>query len=876
MTDTTEREPTKLSLRPGKLELKKTVETGKVRQSFSHGRSKTVTVEVKRKRTFTPDQGGKLRQAPVSDEAGADRLVRGLSEQERQARVRALQARQRDDVPAPGQVADQAPVESQEAQVVAQPEPEPEPERVLSPEELAALQAERELQALRDAEAEEARKAEADAIRRDAEIQRIEAEEAARKAEEDKRKAETAAKRPAAERATAARPERAAALPVDDGETEAAKSRRKLEARKTPAVAKRAGESRRRSGKLTITQALGAEEGQERVRSLASVRRARERERQRLRESGGQPQKIYRDVIVPETITVQELANRMAERGVDVVRALMKMGVMASLSSVIDADTAELVASDLGHRPRRVAAADVEIGLTGVDDDEGDLEPRAPVVTIMGHVDHGKTSLLDALRQTDIAAREAGGITQHIGAYQVQLPTGERISFLDTPGHEAFSAMRARGAKVTDIVVLVVAADDSVQPQTVEALNHAKAAGVPIIVAINKIDKPSVDPNRVKTDLLQHSLVAEDMGGEVQMIPVSAMQRIGLDTLLEAILLQAELLELKANPNRPADGAVVEAQLDRGRGTVATVLVMRGTLNVGDIVVAGAEWGRVRALIDENGRQVKSAGPSVPVEILGLTGTPQAGDEFVVVDSEARAREIAEFRQQRERDKRTAAAPRGTLEQLFTRMRDGEAKEVPVVIKADVQGSQEAIVAALEKLGTDEVRVRVLHAGVGGINESDVTLAGASSAFIIGFNVRANKQAREVAQRDGVDIRYYSIIYELIDDMRAAMSGLLAPALREQIIGHAEIREVFDVTKVGKVAGCRVTDGVVKRGAGVRLLRDDRVIHEGKLATLRRFKDDVREVREGFECGMSFEHYQDIQPNDVIECFETIEVARHI
>ena len=880
MTDTTEREPTKLSLRPGKLELKKTVETGKVRQSFSHGRSKTVTVEVKRKRTFSPDPTGKA----AGGDAGlaADRMVRGLSEQERQARQRALQARQREEAlasprPTPAEPELEPLETTAEPAPPPAPEPEPEPERILTPEELAQLQAERELQALRDAEAEEARKSEAEAIRRDAEISRIEAEEAARKAEEDKRKAEEAARRPATERVAAARAERTgAATPAAEEESEASRSRRKLEVRKPVPTPKRTSEPRRRSGKLTITQALGAEEGQERVRSLASVRRARERERQRMRESGGQPQKIYRDVIVPETITVQELANRMAERGVDVVRSLMKMGVMASISSVIDADTAELVVTEFGHRIRRVSAADVEIGLTGVVDDDTDMQPRPPVVTIMGHVDHGKTSLLDALRQTDVAAREAGGITQHIGAYQVELPSGDKISFLDTPGHEAFSAMRARGAKVTDIVVLVVAADDSVQPQTIEALNHAKAAGVPIIVAINKVDKPGVDPNRVKTDLLQHSLVAEDLGGDIQMIPVSAIQKIGLDTLLEAILLQAELLELKANPDRPADGAVVEAQLDRGRGTVATVLVMRGTLNVGDIVVAGAEWGRVRALIDEHGKQVKSAGPSVPVEILGLAGTPLAGDEFVVVDTEARAREITEFRQTKERDKRTAATPRGTLEQLFTRMRDGEAQEVPIVIKSDVQGSQEAIVAALEKLGTDEVRVRVLHAGVGGINESDVTLAGASSAFIIGFNVRANKQAREVAQRDGIDIRYYSIIYELIDDMRAAMSGLLAPALRENIIGHAEIREVFDVTKIGKVAGCRVVDGIVKRGAGVRLLRDDRVIHEGKLATLRRFKDDVREVREGFECGMSFENYQDIQQNDVIECFETIEVARTI
>jgi translation initiation factor IF-2 len=552
------------------------------------------------------------------------------------------------------------------------------------------------------------------------------------------------------------------------------------------------------------------------------------------------------------------------------------MGVMASLSQTIDADTAELVVEEFGHNLRRVADSDVEEGLTGPADITADLVSRPPVVTIMGHVDHGKTSLLDALRSTDVAGGEAGGITQHIGAYQVQLASGDKITFLDTPGHAAFSAMRSRGASVTDLVILVVAADDSVQPQTVEAVAHAKAAGVPIIVAVNKIDRPDVDPERVKQDLLRHEVIAEEFGGDVQFVYVSALKRIGLEELQEAILLQAEVLDLKANPDRPATGVVVEAKLDRGRGPVATILVQRGTLRVGDTIVVGSEWGRVRAMRDERGQELKEAGPSTPVEVLGLQGTPMAGDEAVVVENEVRAREIAEYRTRLTRDKRTATVVRGSLDQMFDRLKAGETKELSVVIKADVQGSQEAIVGALESMGNEEVAVRVLHAGVGGINESDITLATASNGFVIGFNVRANKKARELATRDGIDIRYYSIIYELIDDIKAALSDMLPPMIRETQIGNAEIREVFNITKMGKIAGCRVTNGIVRRGSGVRLLREDVVIHEGKLATLRRFKDDVLEVRDGNECGMSFERYEDIQVGDVIECFEVEEIARTI
>jgi translation initiation factor IF-2 len=608
------------------------------------------------------------------------------------------------------------------------------------------------------------------------------------------------------------------------------------------------------------------------MRSLASVRRARERERQRMHQA--EQTKIIRDVVIPETITIQELANRMAERGADVIKALMRMGIMATINQVIDADTAELIVTEFGHRLRRVAESDVEIGLRGEVDEAEALEERAPVVTVMGHVDHGKTSLLDALRETDVAGGEAGGITQHIGAYRVMLKGGKQITFIDTPGHQAFTAMRARGANITDIVVLVVAADDGIMEQTVEAIRHARAAEVPIIVAINKIDRPDAKPERVRQELLQHEIVVEELGGEVLDVEVSALKKTNLDKLEEAILLQAELLDLKANPERPAEGVVIEARLERGRGPVATVLIQRGTLRIGDIFVSGSEWGRVRALVDERGQNLRAAGPSTPIEVLGLNGLPLAGDDFVVVENEGRAREITDFRARRRRDTAAATGGRGTLEQMFSQIATGAAKELPVVVKSDVQGSLEAIVGSLDKLSTDEVSMRVLHSAVGGINESDVILAKATGAVIIGFNVRANPQARDLAQRDGVEIRYYSIIYDVIDDMRNALSGMLSPTLRERFLGNAAIREVFNITRVGKVAGCMITEGVVRRGAKVRLLRDNVVIHEGSLRTLKRFKEEVREVREGYECGMAFENYQDIQVGDVIECFEVEEVAR--
>ncbi|MBM3487971.1 MAG: translation initiation factor IF-2 [Alphaproteobacteria bacterium] len=621
---------------------------------------------------------------------------------------------------------------------------------------------------------------------------------------------------------------------------------------------------------MTVTQAF---EDEERVRSLASVRRARERERRLSRETQ-ETVKVFREVVLPETITVQELANRMAERAADVVKALMRLGVMVTVTQSIDADTAELVIGEFGHRVKRVSESDVEIGLKGEADEEADLQPRPPVVTVMGHVDHGKTSLLDAIRASDVAAREAGGITQHIGAYRVRLASGQSITFIDTPGHEAFTQMRARGANVTDIVVLVVAADDGVMPQTVEAINHAKAAGVPMIVAINKIDRPDANPTRVRNELLTHSIVDESLGGDTLSVEVSAIKRTNLERLEEQILLQAEVLDLRANPDRPAEGVVIEARLDRGRGNVATVLVQRGTLRGGDIVVAGSEWGRVRALVDDTGAGVDEAGPAVPVEILGLNGTPLAGDEFAVVDTEARAREITDFRKRRQREARAVASARGTLEQMFSQIASGAAKELPVVVKADVQGSAEALSASLERLATAEVKVRVLHSGVGGINETDISLAKASNALIVGFNVRANPQAREMAATDHVDIRYYSIIYDVTEDVKKVLGGMLSPEKRETHLGSAQVLQVFDISRVGKIAGCRVVDGLVRRGSHVRILRDNVVIHEGGLSSLRRFKDEVREVRDGMECGLAVENYADVKVNDVIECYEIEQVAR--
>ena len=643
------------------------------------------------------------------------------------------------------------------------------------------------------------------------------------------------------------------------------------------AISRVKGAPQRREGRLTIQAVAGDDEGAvERMRSLTSVRRAREREREKRKGGAQEPARASREVVVPDVITVQELSNRMAVRGVDIIKFLMREGVMLKINDVIDSDTAELVATEFGHTVRRVSEADVEEGFLAAEDVDEHLVPRPPVVTVMGHVDHGKTSLLDALRSTDVAGGEHGGITQHIGAYQVRLPNGERVTFLDTPGHAAFSAMRARGANVTDIVVLVVAADDGVMPQTIEAIQHAKAAGAPIIVAINKIDKPDADPNKVINELLQHEIVVESLGGEVQAIPVSALKKEGLDHLIEAILLQAEMLDLKANPERTAEGVVIESKLDRGRGPVATVLVKRGTLKRGDLLVAGGAWGRVRALVNEREEQVTEAGPAVPVEILGLDSTPEPGEPFAVVENEARARELTEYRERKRREKSVAPAGAGaSLADMMAKLQDKRVSELPVIIKADVQGSAEAIVGSLEKISTDEVRARIILSGAGAITESDVQLAKGSGSPILGFNVRASKQARDLAEREGVEIRYYAIIYDLIDDIKGVLSGMLAPLQRETFLGNAEVLQAFDISKVGRVAGCRVTEGTVRKGAKVRIVRDDVVVLElGTLQTLKRFKDEVNEVTSGQECGMQFAGFQDIRVGDVIECFTVETVAR--
>ncbi len=757
--------------------------------------------------------------------------------------------------------------------------------------------------AVRRAE-EEARRAEEEAARRI-----VEQAEAARRAEEEAARAlepkvETPepveAAKPAAQ-ATAApvvarRPD-AAPQPARPGApaAEAPANRRRVNEEETDRGPPRGGapargkvvrpepakpvttrpktDEERRRGKLTVTTANVDEDGSARGRSLSAMRRRQEKfRRSQMQETR---EKITREVVLPETITIQELSQRMSERAVDVIKFLMKEGQMMKPGDVIDADLAELIAGEFGHTVKRVSESDVELGIFNVGDEDGELVSRPPVVTIMGHVDHGKTSLLDAIRHANVVAGEAGGITQHIGAYQVE-QNGHKITFIDTPGHAAFTAMRARGAQATDIAILVVAADDSVMPQTIESINHAKAAGVPIIVAINKIDKPSADPQKVRNQLLQHEVFVETMGGEVLDVEVSAKNRTNLDKLLEAILLQAEILDLKANPNRTAEGTVIEAQLDRGRGSVATVLIQKGTLRPGQIVVAGDQWGRVRALVNDKGEHVKEAGPATPVEVLGLSGAPQAGDKFAVVENESRAREISEYRQRLTRDKAAArqSVQRGSLEQMMMTLQTTGTKEFPLVIKGDVQGSIEAIAGALDKLGTDEVRARIVHSGVGGVTESDISLAGASDAAIIGFNVRANSQARTLAEREGIEIRYYNIIYDLVDDVKAAMSGLLSPERRETFLGNAEILEVFNITKVGKVAGCRVTEGKVERGVGVRLVRDNVVIHEGKLKTLKRFKDEVSEVNMGQECGMAFENYEDIRAGDTIECFRVEHITR--
>ncbi len=857
-----QKKPKKLSLSGGgKLTLGGNLDQSSLRGGAIVGgsRGKTVQVEVRRKRVgVAPARGAQQAQAPkeqsvapetVSTPGADDRLTAA----ERATRMKVLQ----EGLSKSSAGAEQAAAED------------------LGGGRNDTILSERQKTA--EAVAEEAPIEPREARRRAelAELEEIEKQAAAqKKIETDRLIAENTA------RQAATAPQRPKSFTNDDAppsprdDSSLPRNRRRASEAETPRRApgvKREDGGRRQTGKITISQALSDSDGNSRQRSLASVRRQREKARMR----NEQPQvKQVRDVTIPDSITVQELANRMAERAADVVKELMKLGIMATATQTIDAETAELVTIEFGHKVQRVSDSDIEVGLGGAPDTDDMMVSRPPVVTVMGHVDHGKTSLLDSIRKSDVAGGESGGITQHIGAYQITTGNGNTITFIDTPGHEAFTEMRSRGATTTDIVVLVVAADDSVKAQTIEAINHAKAAGCPIIVAVNKCDKPEAQPQLVRNDLLQHEIVTEDFGGDILCVDVSAQTGQGLDKLEEAMMLQAELLELKANPDRAAEGSVIEAKVERGRGSVATVLVQRGTLSVGDIFVVGAEFGRVRALLNDKGIQLKTATPGQPVEILGLNGTPMAGDPFSAVETESRAREIAEYRKRRIRDKEASVGARGSVEQMLSAIAAGEAEELPIVIKTDVHGSLEAIRVALEKLGTDQVRIKMLTGGVGALSESDISLAAASQAMVIGFNVRAIPQARDLAKRDGIEIRYHSIIYELIDEVKAAMGGLLSPDQLENFIGYAEIRQIFTMSKYGKVAGCMVTEGIIKRGCKVRLLRDNVVIHEGSLKTLRRFKDEVKEVRESMECGMAFENYSDIQEGDLIECFEVTEVAR--
>jgi len=839
------------------LTLTRTASAGTVRQSFSHGRTKQVAVEVREKRAINRPGSGAAAQ-PAAPGPGVPPPLRA------RAKAAAEPAPKPQAPPQAGGISDEEARRRDEA--------------------VRRSLAEREAREQRMRAEEEQRRALEDAQRRKAaELEAVEAEaEARRRAEQEEQEAaEVSARAPEPAQARAGAPAQRDEGGLLDELGGRIKSSRKPLAPPPVKPAKK-GEPKRREGKLTLDMVEREVAGDDdRVRSLAAYRRAQQKEKERrakMMGAGAERERIVREVIIPESITVQELSNRMAVRVADIIKFMMRQGQMLKQSDELDADTAELIATEHGHSVKRVAESDVEEGLAGdIVDTEENLESRPPVVTVMGHVDHGKTSLLDALRETDVVAGEAGGITQHIGAYQVRLRDGQRVTFLDTPGHAAFSAMRARGAQVTDIVVLVVAADDGVMPQTVEAIQHARASGAPIIVAINKIDKPDANPNRVLTDLLQQEIITEQHGGDTLAVEVSALKKTGLDKLVETILLQAEVMELKANPNRPAEATVIESKLDRGRGTVATVLVQKGTLKRGDIVVVGAQVGRIRALTNERGQQLQAAGPSEPVEIMGLEGVPEPGDVLNVVENENRAREVADYRARAKKQKQAGGPSRtGTsLESMMAKFKDSTAKELPILIKADVQGSAEAIVGSLEKLAHEEVRARVVLSGVGAINESDVQLAKGSGAPIIGFNVRASKEARDLAEREGVEIRYYNIIYDLIDDIKGVMSGMLAPLTRESFLGNAEVLEVFQISKVGKVAGCRVTEGVVRKGAKVRILRDNVVIQEmGVLTTLKRFKDEVNEVVAGQECGMSFGPFQDIKQGDVIECFNVEVVQR--
>ncbi|WP_371396331.1 translation initiation factor IF-2 [Fretibacter rubidus] len=829
---------------------------GTVRQNMSGGRSKQVVVETKKRRVVGAPGSVKLKKpAPVSvTPKAAPKAPEGLAPNKPQIDEIAEAARKlglsKDEYIKRQEAVQSAAAENSAREAARRAEEEERRARMV--EEQNALRAKKK------AEEEE-------------ELRRMEEEEAERVREEAE----------AARRA----PSKAAAILAGDDEkdtrTELEKAGGRIKKSRNmpskPSRTTKGSDSGRRKGKLTIVSALAGND--ERQRSLASVRRAREKEKARQR--GGQTDsgKISREVTIPEVITVGELANRMAERGADVVKYLMKQGDMLKINDVLDADTAQVIAEDFGHTVKRVAESDVEFDFIKDDDpvDESKQKPRAPVIAIMGHVDHGKTSLLDALRTTDVAGGEAGGITQHIGAYQLQLKTGAKITVLDTPGHAAFSAMRTRGAQAVDIVILVVAADDGVKPQTIESIKHARAADTPIIVAVNKMDTYEADATKVETDLLQHEIITESMSGETQSIHVSAKKKTGLDELTEAITLQAELMDLKANPTRDADGMVIESKIEKGRGPVATLLVKRGTLKRGDIVVAGQYWGKVKAMMDERGKQMKLAGPSAAVELMGFDGAPTPGEPFAVVETEQKAREITEYRE-RQLKKAATVAPSAlaSMEAMMAKLQDKTMSEMPVLVKGDVQGSVEAIKSSVEGLGNDEVRARVIHGAAGAISESDIMLAKASDAPVLAFNVRPNRQAKDLAEREGVEIRYYSIIYDLIDDVKGVLSGMLEPERRETFIGYAEVLEIFNISKTGKIAGCKVTEGRVERGSGVRLLRDNVVVHEGMLRTLKRFKDEVEKVQAGMECGMAFENYEDMRKGDQIECFTVEMIERNL
>jgi translation initiation factor IF-2 len=849
MTETENKDdkPKKLTLSGNKLSLNKTVDVSALKQNFITSRTNTVTVEVKRNKLS-------VGQKPIKEESviSSVRDAGGLTNAELSARLNVLKraaetskTRQENESKFAEEKASEAAeenfelvqdvlgVEETQKETLKEPVLKPHSQDSVEPATLSVMEYNKKVLSASNIQTEPKANANISAPKLPGKVEKISDVDAEDEGSEEKQKA------------------------VDV---------------KSPFV-KVKKEEPRKLKKTDIFHLLDDEEESIRTRSLASIKRAREKEKRK--HIAAPAEKIYREIVLPENISVGDLANRMSERVADVIKELMKLGIIANASQTIDADTAELIASTLGHTVKRVQESDVENILLNVDDRPEELKPRAPVVTVMGHVDHGKTSLLDALKSTDVAAREAGGITQHIGAYRVELESGKHITFIDTPGHEAFTEMRTRGAKVTDIVVLVVAADDGIKAQTVEAINHAKAAGVPIIVAVNKIDKPDANPEKVKTELLNHNLVAEDLGGDIIIVPVSAIKRINLDKLLESILLVAEMQELKANPNAPASGSVVEARIDKGKGAVATILVQRGSLKIGDIVVAGQAYGKVKRMLNDKGADILEAAPSVPVEIIGLDKPPYAGDQFAVLQTEKQARDISEYRERKERELKVTAAKKVSLEDLFSKASgDGSIKELPIILKGDVQGSIEAIVGSLGKLPSQEIRVKILHTAAGGITESDVALAQASNALIIGFNVRASNIATAMAEKNGVDLRYYSIIYNLIDDVKSIMSGMLSPIIREEYIGSVDIRQVFNITKVGKIAGSYVTKGIIKRGAGVRLLRDDVVIYEGKLKTLKRFKDDVKEVRENFECGIALENYDDIRIGDKIEVFEIVEEKR--